>query len=268
MSQIYLSQNLFEGTDGSTTLTDEIPGNTWSINANAEIDTAQAQAGNSSLLVPVGVNEWADGTGWASPHLCLQWDLTWYVRWDDAYAVGESWKVSLLNNAGDNAAIVYLEGDGDLWMATDGTQGSGTQGANVAPLNVGQWYKAGISRISETTFNLYWEDVLVSQQVWGGTQDTKSIDKLRVENNTTTSNIWFDNTLLIGCGPQVVDSAEFDYEIQGNISLEQIVAPGETTFLDRSNADRCRRVVVPECIRRKRATGACRLIVAKPTVLH
>lgn len=46
----------FNGTDGSTTFTDEVSGVTWSATSGAEIDTAQSKFGGASGLFPAGVN--------------------------------------------------------------------------------------------------------------------------------------------------------------------------------------------------------------------
>lgn len=57
----------FDGTDGSTTFTDEKLGGTWTGAGNAQIDTAQSRYGGASLLLD-GTGDWistADTAAWA-----------------------------------------------------------------------------------------------------------------------------------------------------------------------------------------------------------
>lgn len=46
----------FDGTDGSTTFTDEVSGVTWTATSGAELDTATSKFGSASGLFPVAVN--------------------------------------------------------------------------------------------------------------------------------------------------------------------------------------------------------------------
>lgn len=46
----------FDGADGSTTITDNI-GNVWTVNGNAQIDTAQSKFGGASMLLD-GTGDW------------------------------------------------------------------------------------------------------------------------------------------------------------------------------------------------------------------
>lgn len=46
----------FDGTDASTTFTDEVSGTTWTATSGAELDTATSRFGSASGLFPVSVN--------------------------------------------------------------------------------------------------------------------------------------------------------------------------------------------------------------------
>lgn len=268
MVQRVLTLNLFEGADGSQTLVDEIPGVTWSVSGNVEIDTAQSKFGNSSLLIPQGGTDTAEATGWVSPHAVTSiWEWDGYVRWDTAFSVGTSWEARLLKTDGTEAVLIYLQGDGDFFIELN-NGGFGTGGANVAPISINTWYHWAVKRLTTTTIGLYWDDVLVFTAGWGVTHP---LEKVFLINETNNSNVWFDNVRLIGPGPEVVDPLEFDYEAGENggpVTIEQIVAPGSTVFSDRDNPDECRRFVVVACDRRIIPKHACRLVVAKPTTLH
>ena len=190
--------NHYDESDGATTLVDEVPTTTWTINANAEADTAQSKFGTASVLIPNGVNEWIEAEGWTSPASGL-WTVEGWVRWDIAFSAGTNFTIRL-ERASDSqgAASAVMAGNGDFTISTDGNQGSGSQGANVGTINVNTWYHWAMVRESLTTFALFWNGTRITEQVWGGTQTTLAIERVVLQNNTDNSaTVWFDECRLV-----------------------------------------------------------------------
>jgi len=204
--------NHFNETDASISLSDVVAGVTWTINANAEADTAQKKFGTSSVLIPQGANEWIEADGWTSPHEQL-WTWEGFVMWDVAYSSGTNWEAFLATSADVKGARLYLEGDADLWLELNGTAGSGSTGVSVATISINTWYHWAVVRESSTTYGIYWNGSRVNQSSWGSTQDLQSIDKVVYQNNTDNSTVWFDETRLITSveytGTYTVPSTEF-----------------------------------------------------------
>jgi len=207
--------NHFNGTDAATSFPDEVVGTTWSRNGTAELDTAQAKFGVSSVLVPQGVNEYIEATGWGSggsPHT-TDWTVEGFVRWEDAYGSGFNWRIDMGNNTNGTTFSMYLEGDGDLIMSYSAPSGGWTAGINISGLVEDVWYHWAIVRnTSSSTFESFFNGDRIDQVSWA--PDTYSLEWVRHANNTDVSAIWFDECrfkrgVIYNNDPYVVPSVEF-----------------------------------------------------------
>ncbi len=185
--------NHFNGTDAATTFPDEVFGTTWTRNINGEIDTAQAKFGVSSVLVPQGVNEYLEASGWgsaASPHTG-SWTVEGWIRWDLAYGSGFNIRMDLGNNTNGTTYSSYLEGDGDLFQSYSAPSGGWTGGANIAGLSEDTWYHWALVRNVDTgKYESYFDGNRIDQVSW--VPDTYSLEYCRLINNTDNTTIWFD----------------------------------------------------------------------------
>jgi hypothetical protein len=121
----------FEGPDGSTTITDQT-GRTWTAAGNAQIDTAQAKFGSSSLLMD-GASDWLS----TSPGAGLtfgtnDFTIEGWIRRTAAFAVEDIWSqrgaangITLRLNATGKVEFFYGAGTGLIATTTsihsDGT---------------------------------------------------------------------------------------------------------------------------------------------------
>lgn len=138
----------FDGVDGSTTFTDQT-GKTWTPTGSAQLDTAQARYGPSSLLL--------DGSGDF---------LTTPSSSDFAYGTGDfTWETSFRLNAlgGGNSYIIDHGANGGTLFVNGTTGRIGYYNATTGigsflydpgaggDVTTGTWYDVAVSRVSGTT---------------------------------------------------------------------------------------------------------------------
>jgi hypothetical protein len=126
----------FEGTDASTTLTDEsASAHAMTANGNAQIDTAQFKFGSSSLLL--------DGSGdYASTPDHADWDfgsgdftVEFWMRWN---SVGATWLIGQWGGSrGSSSFIMYYENTNKIVLDCPGTS---QLFSSVLTSNPNQWY--------------------------------------------------------------------------------------------------------------------------------
>jgi hypothetical protein len=151
----------FEGADGSTTFDDESTSNkTITVNADAQIDTAQFKFGASSLLCDgtddfisaADSADWVLGTG--------QYTAECWVRFNSIGAADQlvlgQWGANGSRAWGliaDNTSLVW-------WASTDGV--SNNQGATASvSLTTGQWYHFAVDKDGSDKVRVYLDGAMV-----------------------------------------------------------------------------------------------------------
>lgn len=143
----------FEGSDASTTFTDQIAGRSWSVTSGAEIDTAQAKFGSASGLFPTGVNsnfgridsdtdaDFALGTG--------DFTLEGWVRLDGTKSgfrfIGDFRPVG---TSGGLYPSIYVNGTTLIFLTNNIARITSASGVMVT---TGSWQHWAISRVSGVT---------------------------------------------------------------------------------------------------------------------
>ena len=260
--------NYFDGSAGSQVLVDEVSGISWTAYGSAALDDSQQFSGPTSLLLPPGIAtpERAIVSGYQSPHL-KDFIYGGRVRWDGDWnlANGTSIRLRAVDVSGLGIIGINLFGLGaNASFSRSVTANNGTAGFPISAdkFQANEWHEWGIIR-NGPEYYVYWDGTEVFHET--EPTDTYAQAQFEIDNLLSSVNVWVDDTYLIAdfavTYDVVVDDAEFDWETSSPVL-------GNTLFLDRANPFHCRRVVVPECPRRLRAKGACRLIIAKPSVLH
>lgn len=138
----------FDGTDGSTVITDEI-GKTWAAYGNAQIDTAQKKFGTASLLL--------DGTGdYISTADSADWDLgtgdftiDCWIRLNSLPSDGSVFVIaSQYQDAGNYWRVTYYNSSGTYRLQLRVVSGASTliNMTQVASLSAGTWYHLAVVR--------------------------------------------------------------------------------------------------------------------------
>lgn len=170
----------FEGADASTTFTDESTiARTLTANGNAQIDTAQAKFGSSSLLLD-GTGDYvsaADSADWnfgTAPFTMEAW-----VRKSDAdtdWCVFSQWSAS---GAPDSAWALFATG-GSLYFRFTNT-GSTLDATGAFAPSAGTWYHIAADRDAAHKFRLYVDGVMIGSYSPGGaTALSNSASALRI----------------------------------------------------------------------------------------
>lgn len=172
----YITLN-FDGSDGSTTITDEAGTVSWTASGDAEIDTGESVFGGSSLVIP--------GTG---GHLLGDQGLTLsdraftfetFVR----FASGASGDMALLSNweeSGDLRAFQIVAdasaGEIKFIYSTDGTAGTVSTITATATLSAETWYHLCVERDPAGAIRFYVDGVLRSKQTIGQSTTVSTTD--------------------------------------------------------------------------------------------
>lgn len=139
------------GADGSTTITDVIPGKTWTASGSAQLDTAQSKFGGSSLSTGIAFDrissadhaDWDFGTGDFTVEFWVRHSSIAGFQTSIARGYTATGDFLLQTGSGNGKWIVYMSGSA---VATEST---GT-------INQDQWYHIAVTR-SGTTVNI-WRD--------------------------------------------------------------------------------------------------------------
>jgi len=192
--------NHFDGTDASTTLVDEIPGNTWTINASAELDTAQAKWGVSSLLIPNGVGESVKVVGYTSPNTG-EYTYEGWVKWDADWNTGTGTFIELAAITEDPGVVgeiaigirIGANGENSTYIRTIGAS-SGSAGFSIGAIPANTWYHWAFVR-SGGDYYIYWNGSRVHSETAG---NTSGHAYFRIRNATDNSvNVWVDDTRAV-----------------------------------------------------------------------
>jgi hypothetical protein len=148
-----LSLNHFDGADGSTTMTDEVPGISWAAYNGGELDTAQPKFGSASLRggnVPDGAVGTFGARTWS---LDGSWTLEYWFR-IDTLANGSIFGGML--DSGETEAVrlsVNFNSDGTGFQA-----GSGVAAVDMldttTPISADTHYHVGVVK-DGSTWSLY-----------------------------------------------------------------------------------------------------------------
>lgn len=185
-----LSLNRFNGSDGGTSLTDEIDGVTWSIRNNAELDTAEQKFGTSSILIPVGVDEEIRSQGWVSPHEG-SWTIEGWVYWDVEYGDGHNWEVAIQNDDIGDCQNFTFAGNGTIVSGHQGPGGNWGTGATTSGSGPMVWFHWAMQRNVDTDlYEIYFNGVKVFSASWASS--TYEMDTFMLKNNTDVATVWFD----------------------------------------------------------------------------
>lgn len=203
----------FEGTDTSTTMLDDF-GNTWAVNGNAQLDTAQSKFGSSSLLLD-GTGDWIHSNDFKSLG-GDSWEASVWVRWNALPGSGARqtiWSAvndagfgvqfNLFNNAGTTKLEVALSSNGTSHDITASTVGTNTSWATAT------WYKMRILYDSRSTIYRVFLSVAGAAEVQDLTVSTASricaITRFQLGTWTTVQplNGWIDAFRFIRGAPKV-----------------------------------------------------------------
>lgn len=136
----------FEGANGSTTITDAIPSNTWGVGGNAQLTTTSPLYGTSSLLTD-GTGDYAYGPGGTNFTAALG-DFTFEFSYTPASLAATTVLVDF-RPAGTNGAYHYVD------LSTGGILGYYVNSAyritGTAVLVIGTRYRIAVSRVSGVT---------------------------------------------------------------------------------------------------------------------
>jgi hypothetical protein len=190
----------FEGSDGSTTITDESAaarGNATAVVNQAQIDTAQFKFGASSLLLDGSGDrvDWADSDDWlfgSGAFTVETWvrfnSLTGFQtiasQWNNV-GTARSWMLDFPGSANNVLRFGYSEGLGDEHFI----QGAWTPSANT-------WYHIVVDR-SGNVFRIYADGVMITSTTAAVTLQN-STEGLRIGSlfisgaNTNFFNGWID----------------------------------------------------------------------------
>lgn len=140
----------FNGTDGSTTFTDE-SGKTWTANGNAQIDTAQSKFGGASGLFDgtgdyISTPDHADfvlGSG--------DWTFDFWIRWNSTGGAGTYPNLIAQRADGNNYFTIFRSVDTNRLTVTqiDGGVTRWNFRANWTP-STGTWYHLAFVRNGAT----------------------------------------------------------------------------------------------------------------------
>ncbi|MCI0564223.1 MAG: LamG domain-containing protein [Nitrososphaera sp.] len=127
----------FNGTDGSTTTTDEVGGVSWTL-SNAELDTAQKQFGSASLLI-TGAGTVASGFSVATTDSLT---VEFFGRIETASS--DQLEVILKSGAGVNIADLNINGTGPVISWILRTSGSDFNEEESVTINDATWYHVAL----------------------------------------------------------------------------------------------------------------------------
>ncbi|RWD03767.1 MAG: hypothetical protein EOS58_17050 [Mesorhizobium sp.] len=194
----------FEGSDGSTTLTDESTATnkgSGTANGNAQIDTAQAKFGSASGLFDGSGDYWtfADHADW---NLSGEFTIELFVRraatGSNTYILGQgdgsgsmAWYLNSTWSAGDNGSLVFAYsingGLGGNLMVTAGTIPAGT-----ATLNA--WHYIAVTRNASGKVRIWFDGTLLVGNTPANLTTFNSSDTLGIGRAISTAiwNGWMD----------------------------------------------------------------------------
>jgi hypothetical protein len=149
----------FDGTDGSTTFTDEY-GHTVTPSGNAQIDTAQSKFGGASGLF--------DGTGdYLSIPTSTEWDFGTgdftIEMWVRLASVTGSHRVIWRDNGANATSIGLFQNGADLefYSSSDGSAWNICNGLSFGTFSINTFYFIAVTR-SGTTFRTFKDGVLAN----------------------------------------------------------------------------------------------------------
>lgn len=180
----------FEGTDASTTLTDESSSaHAMTANGNAQIDTAQFKFGSSSLLLD-GTGDYAKTPDHADFTLGSgDYTVELWVRWN---SVGDSFLCGNWGGSRGSTAFIFYMESGKLWFDTPGLT-NGQVLTSVLTTNANQWYHI-VGERSGSIIRIYRDGAqLVKQTSVSGTAiDSSSQFTVGGGGNGSDLNGWID----------------------------------------------------------------------------
>lgn len=188
----------FNGTDGSTTFTDEI-GTTWTANGNAQIDTAQSKFGGASGLF--------DGTGDYVNATYVAANDNW---WTSDYTIecwvrAASWTTWSYNSSGQIPVLVGNMTHNsltDYWSfgpASDGKlyfyyyKGSQTRVISTGTLSTGAWHHIAMT-VNAGTIKLWLDGVGDTSAAIAGTPQSNAGTPFTIgQGNNRSLSGWVDD---------------------------------------------------------------------------
>lgn len=126
----------FDGADGSTTITDET-GKVWTANGSAQLDTAQAKFGPSSLLMPDGSASITRALTGADAFGTGDFTIEMFRRFDSG---ARQYLYSQNNN---DAAIIFTPSSGALEVYGPSSY---VIASGSTPQSTGVWYHLALTR--------------------------------------------------------------------------------------------------------------------------
>jgi len=141
-----LSLNNFNGTDGSKTFTDDIPGITWSTTSGteAELDTAVKKFGSAAILFSALQTTRVTGGSFTSPH-AVDWTIEGWVN----ISGGDFFRLGGLSSGGAEVIIIdFLITTGSVRMYAQDAGATPIFDNSVAPgaFSASTWYHFALVR--------------------------------------------------------------------------------------------------------------------------
>jgi hypothetical protein len=142
-----------DGDEGSTTIVDEIPGNTWAVTGAAELDTGEVKFGTASVLAPAGgagnyisVPSEAD-FGYGTGDFTIELWIKNISGAANAFNIFYDQRTSL----NQPRPTLYYPGDGSLRYYASGADRITSPAGTISTSGTTSWHFVAISRVSGTT---------------------------------------------------------------------------------------------------------------------
>lgn len=217
--------NHFNGTDGATTFTDEVPGITWSKRSSpygglGEIDTAFSNFGGAALYIPAGASSSnVRGVGITSPH-AGSFTLEGWIRWSNA-----TFSCNIYGNDASDNFQIQIQAFGspsELWAYASDSGGTEFVAiGGTTSLSTNTFHHVALVRdVSAGTYSLYCNGVRTAQA--SSSTNPRSFDRIECQNGSSVANHWFEETRVTNevkysGSTYTVPSAEFTLGTTTNI---------------------------------------------------
>jgi hypothetical protein len=185
--------NHFDGVDGSTTFTDEVPGVSWFLGGSTQIDTAQSKFGVSSALLPG--TDFAYANGFTIPK-ASDFTAELFIRAESG-AKPRIWLTNVFDDT--RVKVTRVSATEIQWDLITDVIGDGFINRSVTVTWANDtWYHLAVTHDSTLNeFNLYFNGTRIDQ--WLSSADLEgNVTKFHlISDPTATNNNWRDEARIV-----------------------------------------------------------------------